>query len=77
MIRNFFVKKNIIPSQHVKQIKQKMKDLEKPEKEKEKDEKVSHFSKIIENIKEIFNLPIDFLYKFMIINGSSLFYKFT
>lgn len=67
------VKKYIIPSQHVKQIKQKMKDLES---EKKNDEN-SYFSKIMEKIHEILYLPIDFLYKLMNIYEKPLLYNFT
>lgn len=67
------VKKHIIPSQHVKQIKQKMKDLEN---EKKPDEN-SYFSKIMKNIHEILYLPIDFLYKLIFTYGITLHYNFT
>jgi len=67
------VKKYIIPSQHVKQIKKKMKDLES---EKKPDEN-SYFSKIMKNIHEILYLPIDFLYKLTITYGIPLHYNFT
>jgi len=69
---NAFIQKYIIPSQQVKQIKQKMRDLEENEM-KNKHEK----SKIMENINEILYLPIDFLHKLIIINGTSLLYKFS
>jgi hypothetical protein len=77
---NAYVKKNIIPSQQVKQIKQQMKDLEKVEREKDENQEEgekSHFSKMMENINEIFYLTIDFLYKWVVLNGTSLLYNFT
>ena len=68
------IKKYIISSQQVNQIKQKMEDLEENEKEEEKS---SYNSKIMENIHEILYLPVDFLYKLMITNIMPLFHSFT
>jgi uncharacterized membrane protein (DUF106 family) len=70
---NDLIKKYIIPFQQVKQIKQKMKDLEENEM---KEEKSSHNTKIMENIHEILYLPVDFLYKLMITNVIPLFYTY-
>lgn len=73
---DLLIKKYIISSQQVKQIKQKMKDLEENENEKE-EEKTSYNGKIMENIHEILYLPVDFLYKLMITNIMPLFHSFT
>lgn len=67
------VKKHIIPSQHVKQIKKKMKDLENEKKNNEN----SYFSKIMKKIHEILYLPIDFFYKLIITYITPLQYNFT
>lgn len=69
---NAFIQKYIIPSQHVKQIKQNMKDLEENKMENKEGK-----NKIIENLNEILYLPIEFLHKFIIMNGTSLLYKFS
>lgn len=67
---NDFIIKNILPSQHVKQIKHLMKDLD------EKGEK-SKNHKILETLDEIIQIPIIFLYKLMVTYVTPIFYNIS
>lgn len=69
---NDFIIKNIVPSQHVKQIKHIMKDLE----EGEKGEKGKNH-KILETLDEIIQMPIIFLYKLMVTYLTPIFYNIS
>ncbi len=69
---NDFIIKNILPSQHVKQIKHVMKDLE----EGEQGEKGKNH-KILETLDEIIQMPIILLYKLMVTYVTPIFYNIS
>jgi predicted PurR-regulated permease PerM len=71
-----FIKKNIINSQNVNKIKEEMQNLENIPNESNKIY-TSEYNKIIENISEILNLPIDFIYKITVTYGRSIFYNLS
>ena len=66
-----FIKKNIIISQNIQEIKEEMRNLE-----NEPEETPPQNSTFSDNINDIFYLPIDFMYKLLITYGRPFFYKF-
>lgn len=74
-----FIKKHIIPSQNVINIKKEMRDLDSSSNEESsppQEENDSKFTKISNEITELLDLPIDFLYKSLVSFGTPLFYVF-
>jgi predicted PurR-regulated permease PerM len=71
-----YIKKHIISSQKVIDIKKEMNDLDSSSNEENspKDENLSKFTKINDEIKNLLYLPVDFLYKSAVSFGTPLFH---
>jgi predicted PurR-regulated permease PerM len=72
-----YIKKHIIPSQKVIDIKKEMNDLDgssNEENSSSKDENLSKFTKINDEINKLLYLPVDFLYKSAVSFGTPLFH---
>jgi len=72
-----YIKKHIIPSQKVIDIKKEMNDLDgssNEENSSSKDENLSKFTKINDEINNLLYLPVDFLYKSAVSFGTPLFH---
>ena len=71
-----YIKKHIIPSQKVFDIKKEMNDLDSSSNQEisPKDENLSKFTKIIDEINKLLYLPVDFLYKSAVSFGTPLFH---